>query len=182
MSYLGSIFDGASDEDVGTQLLSAYYNEAIKSPDFTYTTFDSWLTYLNSLVPDYASLIGGLVKGNSASTTIDQAQNRLMQLADASSGQASVSQITATAGGSGDTINYSAAIPEVALESATEAAQYAVQVAQDVGQGVSSTLSLVKYLPWILGGAAALYIFTMAKSQGKSVSKLFDAASERLKK
>lgn len=145
-----------ADEVVGQRLLSAYYNQAINFPEFPWTSFDLWLAHLNSKVPEFDKLVGELVKMNYASTTEAQAQDRLVELANQSAGEASPSQIVAVAGGKGDSINWSAAIPEIASESAADV----TAVVQNVGKGVLGTLNMTKYLPWILLGAGALFIYT----------------------
>lgn len=161
MSFF-DFFGTASNKDTGLDILHSFYDEAKNYVAFTYPDFDSWMSYLDSRVPNFAELIGELVLSNSASTTVDQAKSRLYQLANRSGGEASIPDITKTAGGSGDTINWLAAVPEVTIESVEDVAE----LAQSVGQGVASTLNATKYLPWILGGAAVLYIAVMAGSKG----------------
>lgn len=191
MSGLSGLFDifssGPSDADVGNQVLSAYYNEAANFPEFSgYPTYEAWTTWLDSQVPDFVTFIGNLVNMNVASTTPGDAATRLAQLANSSGGQANISAITSTAGGSGNTVNYMAAIPEVAEQTAVGVVTTAANVAANVGGGVLDTLNLAKYLPWILGAAAGLYIYTMAKSSGKGVGEgaraLGTSAGESLKR
>lgn len=173
---------GGSDDSVGLEVLSAYFNEAVKYPEFSFSDYDSWIAWATAQVPDFQNFVGSLVNMNSASTTADQAATRLTALANNSGGQATLPQIVSSAGGNGDSINWAVAIPSIATQTTADVAAYAATVAQNVGTGVMGTLSLVQYLPWILGGAAALYIFTIAKTQGGSLSRLTDAAAARLKK
>lgn len=187
-----SLFDifssssAASDTDVGNQVLQAYFLEASKFPEFGFGDYDAWITSEQTKVSDIVELIGQLVKGNYASTTVDQAASRVQQLANSSGGQATPSDIIAAAGGKGDTINWSAAIPEVGAQTAKDTAAYVATTAQNIGQGVMATTSLVKYLPWILGIGAGLYIFTVAKTSGHSLGSaartLSDAAAERIRR
>ena len=168
MGWLDSIFGGYGNKDVGNQVLEAYFDEAIKYPEFTYASYESWIAYLESRVPEFTDLIGELVNSNSASTTVGQAAERLYALANDSAGQATIPQITATSGGAGNTINWMAAIPEIAQESGSQI----LTTVQNVGTGALATANMVKYLPWILGGAAVLYIGVFAKAQGGSIGKL----------
>lgn len=168
---LFDIFSSNSDADVGNEVLQAYFYEAQKYPEFTYGSYEAWLTYMDAIVPDFAAFIGKLVNDNYASTTVDQAKDRVRQLANSSIGQAKIQNITAAAGGKGDQVNWAAGVPEIVGETAKDAAQYAVNTAQAVGQGVMSTTALLKYLPWILGAGAALYIVTVAKGHSKFLGR-----------
>lgn len=186
-----------SDSAVGKRVLQAYFDSAVSFPEFQFGDFDSWLTWLNSRVPSFDEVIGNLVKINYASTTEGQAQDRVALLANQTGGQANVSDITLAAGGKGDSVNWGAAIPEVGAQTVSDTIKYGTEVLQNTGTGVMSTLALVKYLPWILGGAAAIYIFSfgrtsgkklgksaegLSKSLGESAKKLADAASDRIKR
>lgn len=157
-----------SDSSVGQQVLEAYYYEASKFNDFNFQSYDDWVNFLNSKVPEFPAMIGELVNMNVASTTVDGAVERAAQLANETSGQASVSQITQAAGGKGDTVNYMAAIPDVGLASGAQL----VDTFQNVGSGVLSTANMMKYLPWILGAAGAIYLYSMGSATGGSIGSL----------
>lgn len=166
-----SLFDwfSSTPKSVGDDLLTAYFNEASKFPEFAYPSYDAWMAFLLSKVPDYVELIGELVLNNEASTSVDQARDRMVQLANESGGQASIPQIVQAAGGRGDTINWMSAVPEIASNTAIDLAETAGEIVQGVGTGILSTAKLAKYLPWILGGAAALYIAVVAKGHSKVI-------------
>jgi hypothetical protein len=112
---------------------------------------------------DFPTMVGNLVRINSASTTLSDAGKRLRELANSSKGQASVSQIIGAAGGRGDTINWGRAIPEVTTQTAIDIAHETASIAQNVGTGVLDTLKLTKYLPIILLGAGAFYLYQNKK-------------------
>ncbi|NJM09359.1 MAG: hypothetical protein HC883_00205 [Bdellovibrionaceae bacterium] len=162
-------FTGPSDASVGREVLGAYFDKAVIFPEFGYSDFDTWLVHLESKVPGYVELIGELVKSNSASTTVSQAAERVALLGNQSGGLATVSQITQAAGGRGDTINWMAAIPEIAQDTLSDVADTASELAQNVGQGVLGTANMIKYLPWILGGAGALYLIVLGKSHRRII-------------
>ena len=183
MSLFDFLTGGPSDKDVGTQVLQAYFNEAVNFPEFTYGTYDAWLVYLNSQgIPDFDVFVGNLVNSNKASISPSDAAQAVADLANMTSGMASNTQIVATAGGRGNTVNLSQAIPDVAIQSATDL----VKATQNVGQGILSTAKLMQYLPWILGIGGVIYLVAMGKSMGgsvgKSVKTLADAGAERLRK
>ncbi len=179
MSFLDSIF-GSTPETVGRDVLTGYYNEAINFPAFTHPSFDAWIAYLDSRINEnFALFIGELVESVSASSTVSQARERLAQLANSSGGEATIPQLTATAGGRGDTVNWMQGVQDVTVDTVEDVAQLATDTLQNVGEGVLGTMKLVKYLPWILGGAAALYVFVLAKSHGGAVGKIADRISRK---
>lgn len=167
-----SLFDffggGDSDKAVGEKILTAYFDEASKFPSFTHASLEAFLVWADSVIPDFAAFVGQLVKSNYASTTIDEAANRLVDLASQTSGTARLQDIVSAAGGQGNTVNWVGGIPEIAAASGSQI----VSAVQNVGTGVLSTANLMKYLPWILGAGAGLYIFTLAKSSGSTIKKL----------
>lgn len=172
MSFFDSIFGGTSTPGgVGSQVLQGFYDQASTFEGFDYPSYEAWLAFLVSRVSDIVTLIGELVISNSASTSINDAISRVKQLAEDSGGQASIPEIVAAAGGTGNTINWSSGVPEIISATVKDTAALAVETAQNVGLGVTSTLNLVKYLPWLLGGGAALYIFVLAKSSGGGIAK-----------
>lgn len=165
-------FGSANDPvQVGRKVLTSYYDEASKFPDFGFQSYESWLTMLNNIDPEFEKFIGDLVLMNYASTSPEMSADSVRQLANMTGGTASVPQIVKASGGDPNTVNWSAALPEVAVETAQDVAVLAQEVAQSVGQGVTSTLKLTKYLPWILGGAAAIYIAVLAKGHGSLFGK-----------
>jgi len=182
MSFLDAIF-GSTPESTGKNVLTGYYNEAIKFPNFTYRSFDSWLAYLDSRINEnFAKFVGELVESVSASSTVAEARERLVQLANSSGGEATIPQLTASAGGRGDTVNWIQGVQEVTVDTVEDVSQLATETLQDIGEGVTDTMKLVKYLPWILGAGAALYIFVLAKGHGKAVGRIADAAADRIKR
>jgi hypothetical protein len=162
---LFDFFSGQTPEQTGRDVLLSYFNEAKNFPEFQYKSLDQWISWLNSKVPAFPIVIGDLVIGNYASTTKSQAQSRVAMLANKSGGKATIPQIVQAAGGSGEKVNYYAAVPEVAKASGKEL----VSIAQDVGAGVVGTLRLAKYLPVILLGAGAIAIYAYASSAGRVV-------------
>ena len=167
---------GPSDKDAGNQVLKAYFDEASKFPEFGFGDYDSWVTWLNQTFNgDFVSFIGNLVNMNYASESVSQAADQLTYLANASGGQATIPQITQNAGGSGDTVNYAAAIPEVA----SGAASTLVSTAENVGQGIISTGKMIKYLPWILGIGAAIYLYSSGKGTGSALKSFLKKNPKR---
>ena len=148
-----------SDHDLGLKVVTAYATEALKYPEFKFSSVDEFITDATSKISDYLETVGSLVKANVASISQDDAVNSVIALADKSRGQASLSQIVMAAGGHGDTINYWQAVPEVAEETATDIVKETKEVLQDVGTGALATLKLTKYLPWVLGVGGLLYLF-----------------------
>jgi len=166
---LFDFFSTSSDKDVGTKVLKAYFDEASQFSDFNYGTYDAWLVYLNSKgVPDFDVFIGELVNANKAAISPDDAAYAVANLANSSGGKATNTQIVSAAGGKGDTINWSEAVPEITSQSAADL----LAATQNVGQGVLSTFKVAKYLPWILGAAGVIYIVMLAKSTGGSIGKI----------
>ena len=177
-----SLFGSTTPADAGATILQAYFNAASQFSTFEYPDYGSWMDYINvdlNQGPDFASDVGNLVLNNSASTTIGQATDRVVALANSSSGDASPSDIIGTAGGVGSSYspNILAAIPAVATSTATQIATGAVTGAEAVGnlaintaKGAVSTVnilaSLMNYLPIILVGAGALYLYSMRKEVG----------------
>lgn len=167
-----SWFGGDDPVQVGREVLSAYYDEAVKFPEFGYPSYEAWIEKLNSTIdPEFEKFIGDLVLMNSAATSPSMSADATRFLANQSGGTASVPQIVKAAGGDPNVVNWSAALPEIAVETTQDVVHLAQEVAQNVGQGVIGTVKLAKYLPWILGGAAALYVFVIAKGHGKLFSK-----------
>jgi hypothetical protein len=163
MSFFDLFSSEESDASVGKRVLEGFFNEAANFSEFQFSSdFEAWLTYLKGKVSDIEELIGQLVKANYASTTIDQAIERVARLANTSSGLASIPDIVSAAGGRGDTVNWSAALPEIASESLSDAGA----AIQNVGHGVLGTINMTKYLPFILLGAGALYIYVNSKALG----------------
>jgi len=151
-------FSDDSPDSVGDSLLKAYFEEASAFAEFSFADYEAWLTWLKSRVPDLALLIGELVISNVASTSVDDSRERMISLANQSRGQATIPELVQAAGGRGDSVNWGAGLPEIAINTTTDVAALATEVAQNVGQGVISTMKLAKYLPWILGGSLVLYI------------------------
>lgn len=164
-------FFSSSDESVGNEVLSSYYNEAIKFEGFQYDSYETWVSWLNSRVPDFVSFVGELVKSTSASQSVGDAVERVALLANSSKGMATIPQITQTSGGRGDTVNWAQGIPDIVGETLYDAGEAVITTAQNVGEGALSTLKLTKYLPYILVGGAALYLALLAKGQSKAISK-----------
>lgn len=177
---LFDFFSSNSDKDVGTKVLKAYFDEASNFSDFTYGTYDAWLTYVNSKgIPDFDVFVGELVNGNKASISADDAANAVADLANRSGGMATTTQIVSAAGGKGDTINWSQAVPEVAYETGS-------QIADAVGKSSAGALFLIRNWPWLLGGMGALYVIFLGKSMGggigKSVHTLAEAGASRIRR
>lgn len=158
---------GSSDEEVGLRLLEAYYDEAKNFPSFAqFANFDQWMNHVHSKVADLQTLLGELVNSNYASTSVDSAVSRVRDLAYKSEGTATLSKLVQAAGGSGDTINWSAMITEVGGDAISDL----TDAAQSVGEGVLGTFSAMKYLPWILAAGGALFIYSYA--QGGGIAKI----------
>lgn len=151
-----------TDRELGLSILRVYYDEAKYYSSFGYKSFDEFLSYAESKVEGFATNVGELVRMNTYSTSESEAMSRVKDLAQKSQGLASLSQIIAASGGSGDTVNWSAVIPDVVADST----QQAGQLVQSVGTGVSGSLEMLKYLPWIIGGLALVYVVIVASQQG----------------
>ena len=87
--YFSSPSDSTS---VGTEVLRAYYDEAKNYPEFTYPTFDNWLSAIRMKVPDIVIVIGDLVLDSSASTSVSQSKSRVAYLANQTGGKATRSE------------------------------------------------------------------------------------------
>jgi hypothetical protein len=151
--------DATKDHDSGTRILSAYFESAKEFPEFQYADADSFIEALNQKLggEDFALNIGEIVRLNYASTDESTAISRVQNLAQVSRGTANPSQIIGIAATTGsDTINWSAMLPEVAIQTAQDLAEETVEIAQAAGEGILATGKTLKYLPWILGGAAVL--------------------------
>jgi hypothetical protein len=155
--------DPSHDNENGQTLLQAYFDAAFGLPGFTYQSFPEFVSGLEAQVPDFQSNMGELVRINVASTTLGQAQSRLRDLAVKSNGQANVSAITQAVGGSGDTVNWSEGLKVVVSETAGQVADIASTAASGALAAVKTSAGLVKYLPYILGGALLLYGYVMVK-------------------
>ena len=164
--WFDNLFGGDTPSSVGQKVLKAYFEEASKFPEFGFWNFEAWISSLNSKVENFPEFIGELVIANKASTSVEMAMDREAELANRTGGTATIAQITQTAGGRGDTINWAVAAPEIASESI----QDVTNIAQNVGRGVIGSLNMVKFLPIILLGAGALYIYVSA-SKGKGIFK-----------
>jgi hypothetical protein len=177
----------SDDRTVGLRVLTAYYNEASQYPStFPYTTFNDFLAWAE-LGSALATDIGTLIRQTSSNFTNSESQATasVVALADQSQGQASQGNIMQAAGGQSN-INWSSAAPVLALDIASATGTQALSVAQNVGTGALGTLNLLKYLPWIVLGYGALYVFSFGKSSGgslgKAAGKFIDTASERIRK
>ena len=160
---LTDIFSSSSvldDRANGLILMQAFYDKA-QSFQIPYASFDAYLTDAEKKVPEFAANLGELVRINSLSTDMTSAVTRMQDLAVKSKGLASLSAQVMAAGGTGDTVNWSELLPSVA----GDVASTGLNVLENVGHGVLGTLNLVKYLPWILGGAAILYFVISKKTE-----------------
>jgi len=149
--------DPTDDRSVGLRVLQAYYDRAKSYPGFMYSSFSAFLTAMERATPlatDIGELIRQTYRTNSESTAI----SRVKDLAVKSQGMAQAGSLIQAAGGAGNSINWSVAVSEVTPQIVGDTFEYAGEVLQDVGTGVMGTLSLVKYLPYILLGGGALYI------------------------
>lgn len=188
MNGLFDFFSSSSDSDTGRTVLQAYFDEATKYPAFKFTDYDSWITWATTSLggQNFQDLVGNLVNINYAATSVSDSADRVANLANQSGGTANLQSIVSAAGGNGNTVNWGAAIPEVTVNTLSDTAAYLTTAAGDIGTGVMGTLSLTKYLPWILGGAAVLYIYTIAKSSGGGIGRGFEnlskAGSDSLRK
>lgn len=168
---LMDFFSKDSPEKIGQEVLMAYFNEAKNYSEFLTKNYKDFISSVNKKVPNFEGLVGELVQKNYASTSKAQAMSRLAMLANKSAGRATLPQIVQAAGGSGDTVNYVAAIPSVAKEGLKDVGRGAVAVGEGVkavGQGVVSTLKLGGYLPVILLGFGAIVVYAYS-SQSKRV-------------
>lgn len=170
---------GDSNYDVGKEVLMAYFDEASNFSEFTFSSFEAWESWLNSRVPDLVAFVGELVKSNVAATTVGQAADRVANLANQSAGQATIPEIIKAAGGSGDTVNWWAGVPEVA----SGIAEDTVEVFQEVGEGVIGSL---KYMPLIIAGVAIVgawaYFSSVGSKHGAATGAIAGAAHSLRKK
>lgn len=165
---------GAQDRESGLRMVRAYFDAARNYGDFLYTDFDSFITDLNRKQGgrDFAQDVGELVRMNYASTSESQSIGYLQFLANQSKGQATPSQMIQAAGGSGDNVNWTAGIPEIAVGTGQAAITQAAETLTTVGQGVISTLNMAKYLPWIVLGAGVIAIYFYVNKYGPSKKEL----------
>lgn len=172
--------------DIGLQVLQSYYDEAQGLSEFKYGSFDEFVNYLESKVPGYVQNIGDLVVMNSASTTVDGAKSRVADLARQSHGAANVSAIVQAAGGTGDSINWYTAIPDIAVGTGKDLVAAAVKKAGSLTEGISGTFGLLKYMPVILlaGGALFLWKFGggLSSQAGGALRDVTGAVGERIRR
>lgn len=179
-TQMGFFWNSKSDIEMGTDLLRAYYDTARNYVEFSFLSFEEFLNDADSKIGMFAELVGELVSGNKYSTSEGQAKKRLQDLAMKSKGQASYSQIVAAAGGSGSSVNWTGMAPDLLSEVGTNVVDYATDTLTDVGTGVKSTIRLVKYLPWILGGVAVIYIISFARNNSGAISKFIERKLDKL--
>lgn len=168
MGWFDSIFGGDSNVDIGKRLLTAYYNEASQFSSFQHPSYDAFVAYLVARDPTFVEGLGDLVLGNYHSTSVGQAEDRMISLANQSEGTGTIGQLVQAAGGNGSTVNWWAMVPEATGDTISDLAAISTNVAQNVGTGVLGTLNMVRYLPFILIGGGALYLYlnsSMIKSQ-----------------
>lgn len=178
--------DESTNRELGLSLLRSYFDTAKTYPSFTFSSFDQFLSNAESKVENFATNVGELVKMNVYSTSESEARSRLSDLAKKSQGLASLSQIIAAAGGSGNTVNWSAVVPEVTAEASQGVLQAGSEFLQNTGAGVLSTLNLVKYLPWFVVGGGLIYLVIIASKHGASTGRAIEdvarAGAERIRR
>jgi hypothetical protein len=181
-NWFGPDDDPSQDAANGLTLLTTYFTAASQFTNFPYPDIATFQSYCETLVPGFTANLGELVRLNSASTTLGQAEDRLTALATNNQGNwpsspagLNLSQMTGAAGGMGDSVNWQLAIPTVAAQTVAQVASGAVSAVSAVGSGIlsagSTAIALIQYLPYIALGGAALYIFTIAGGPAKLFGK-----------
>lgn len=164
MSFLDLII-GQNDRTLGLDLLRTYHSEAKKYAGFKQPDFLLWISSIEAYDKGFVDSLGALVKSNYRSTTVEQAKSRLRSLAMQSKGMARNSDLIMAAGGKGDTVVWSAMIPEVVRETVV-----------DVGSGLKSVGSEAfwlgrnyKKIAFAAAVLAALYFASQFKPARKLV-------------
>lgn len=182
MSWFSSLFGSDTHEEVGNQVLTAYYEAAFEFDIFrekypSYGDFLTWAERATTLRKDIGELIENTKLTNSVSSAISRAQD----LAFKSMGQAAQGDIIRAAGGTGDSINWTVFIPEVSADIAVGVGEEALDIAQNIGTGVTGTLKLTKYLPYIALGAGAFLLWSYSGSVFKSNPRKNPCGSKKKK-
>ncbi len=169
-----SLFDWSSDTpfSIGEEILQAYYYEAVQFESFlqsfpSYEAFVEWGERATTLRFD----MGELVQNTSLTNSKESAISRVQDLARKSFGQAKQGDIIRAAGGSGNEINWFVFVPAVSQDVAEGVLKEGLDIAQSIGTGVTSSLKMLKYLPFILVGAGALWIGFNSKSFSSLIGK-----------
>lgn len=140
----GDAGDVEAEREAGLKMLRAYFNIAKNYSAFKYSDFDSYLASVNRVIDDYPQFIGNLVFINKYSTSVSDAVARIEDLARKSEGQARLQDITQAAGGSGQTTNWSALLPDLIKETTIEAGSKTVTALQEVGDTLIDTAVAAK--------------------------------------
>lgn len=161
-----SIDDPAKDTERGQELLRAYY-DAVKEFNDIFPTFESFMAKLKSVQGNafVDEFLGMAVRFNKDHVSMDKAKELLETIAYETGGQIPANPQSVFA----KVINEYAADPSVVRvviqnfvpltwDVAQQAVATAVDVSQNVGSGVLDTARMLKFLPYILLGAGALYI------------------------
>jgi len=180
----GEAGDVEAEREAGTEMLRAYYDEAKNFSDFKHSSFDSYLSSVNSVIDDYPQFIGNLVFINKYSTSVSDAKDRLRDLATKSKGSARLQDITQSASGGGQTTNWSALVPDLVTSVASEVVDRTTYTAvrvgdtlldtvEAVGEGATLANKMLKYWPVIaiIVGGVILYFYLPKLPSMKQLSK-----------
>jgi hypothetical protein len=186
-SILGTLFGYSESDDLpnGTQLLTAYFNEATNYPaNFTYDNAADFMTAMNATGGagyDFVSLLGETLRNAEAAMSMSSSTAAIVALADSSQGTATGSQMINAVGGEGtNSINLAMAVPTVAAQTATQIATTAATAVEAVGTGALTALNWIQYWPYIAGGVALFAVYIFMKSEGKQVGAIHGAVKEIL--
>lgn len=165
-----AFWDKESPRDLGLRVLEAYYNDARGYGQFQFSTFGEFLAWAERATT-LATDIGELIQNNSSTISEGEAVDAVRTLAHRSQGTASQGQIMQAAGSGYVSMNWTSAAPELAAEVGEGVLETGKEYAMAVGEGVGGTIKLVKYLPWIILGGSALYVFVIAKGHSKALGR-----------
>lgn len=168
----------ANDAEVGENALKAWFKYALSYPDNFTMSYDELKNYVLAKSPAFFDGLGLAI--NSIGLSSDKVDSTMQMLADKGEGRLpeNFSAFFNAIGKTGSDVSFWDAIKYTIKETSSQVVDNAYSTAQDISSSVSdirsgvfSTASALKYLPWILGAGAALYIFTMAGGPMKLIKR-----------
>lgn len=170
-----------SDEPNGEKALQYFYNKATSYSGNDLPAFQDFLSGLSSKSPELISTIGFTAR--TIGLTDSQVQTAMEQVADQGQGQVpqNFSVFFNALGQAGENPSFWSAIKFVSWNTAQTLIQDAQSAGSSIQQGVMSTISLSKYLPWMLGIGVGLFIVTYASSLGGGPGKILKTVRDHVK-
>jgi hypothetical protein len=140
------------DLEHGDEVLQAFFDAAVLSSRFIYSDYNSFRAASGG--DSFVLSLGKAVRDNMHPglfevwyTPYGDAAKRAAKLAEDTNGSATPAQILNTA--------------------IDKSADVITDISEGISSGASSVAGFIKYLPFVAVGGVALYIFVIAKSQGK---------------